>query len=113
MAILFSAVTVTANGESAEFLVSGIPRDFYDLDAWTEFERFTDYIDEDTEVSVHAEAYLYGEGETFSATPEEIAYFTKRTAADDRFLTDHCDNIEGVDFAFQWLPSELYGMEME
>jgi len=37
-------------------------------------------IDEETEVSVHAEAYLYGEGETYTATLEELAYFYLRIA---------------------------------
>ena len=31
-------------------------------------------IDAETEVSVHAESYLYGGEETVTATPEEVAY---------------------------------------
>ena len=33
-----------------------------------------DGVDPGEEVDVHVEAYLYGEGETFKATPEEVAY---------------------------------------
>ncbi len=31
-------------------------------------------VDAETEVSVHAEVYLYGGEETVTATPEEVAY---------------------------------------
>lgn len=62
MALLFSAVTVTANDKKVEFLVGGIPREFSDLEGWTAFERFMEDISEDTTVKVHAEArqYVYG-----------------------------------------------------
>lgn len=40
MAVLFSAVTVTAiaKGEQVEFLVGGIPRELSDLEGWTAFD---------------------------------------------------------------------------
>ena len=78
MALLFSAVTVTANDKKVEFLVGGIPREFSDLEGWTAFERFMEDISEDTTVKVHAEANIYGGEEIVKATPEEIAYFMKR-----------------------------------
>ena len=78
MALLFSAVTVTANNQEVEFLVGGIPREFDDLEGWTAFDNFMEDLDEETEVSVHAKAYLYGGEETYKATPEEVAYFMKR-----------------------------------
>ncbi len=59
MALLFSAVTVTANEHEVEFLVGGIPREYDDLEGWTAFDNFMEDLDKDTEVSVHAEAYLY------------------------------------------------------
>ena len=63
MALLFSHVRVSApDGNEAEFLVKGIPRDYDDLENYTAFEDFLDGIEEETEISVHAEAYLYGEG---------------------------------------------------
>ena len=111
MALLFSAVTVTANDQEVEFLVGGIPREFDDLECWTAFENFMEDIDEETEVSVHAKAYLYGGEETYKATPEEVAYFMKRIEMDDTFLS-RCDNIEDVDFNFQWSPEELFDMEV-
>ena len=57
--------------------------------------------------------YLYGDGETFKATPEEVAYFKMRADADEEFLHDHCDNIEDADFTIRWSPGELYGVELE
>ena len=111
MALLFSAVTVTANDQEVEFLVGGIPREFDDLEGWTAFENFMEDIDEETEVSVHAKAYLYGGEETYKATPEEVAYFMKRIEMDDTFLS-RCDNIEDVYFTIQWSPEELFDMEV-
>ena len=55
----------------------------------------------------------YGEGETVKATPEEVAYFTMRADADEKFLHDRCDNIEDVDFTIRRSPDELYGVKLE
>lgn len=75
MALLFSHVRVSSpDGNEAEFLVSGIPREFDDFEHYTTFEDFLDGIEEDTEITVHADAYLYGEGETYQASIEEVAY---------------------------------------
>ena len=68
MALLFSQVTVTAGNDAASFLVGGIPREYDDLEDWDEFDDFLKYIDKETEVLVHADAYLYGEGETSEAS---------------------------------------------
>lgn len=113
MALLFSSVSVTDGMYETEFLVGGIPRELEDLEGWTAFDDFTEDISEETDIQVRASAYIYGEGETENATPEEIAYFMKRMEMDDSFLADHCDNIEDVDFSIQWSPDELYGMEMD
>ncbi len=40
MALLFSAVTVTANDQEVEFLVGGIPREYDDLEGRTAFDMF-------------------------------------------------------------------------
>ena len=112
MAVLFSAVTVTAGDKQSEFLVAGIPKQYDDLEGWTLFEEFMEDIDEETEISVHAEAYLYGEGETYTATLEELAYFYLRIEMREDFLSARCDNIEDVDFTFGWSPDELFGMKM-
>ena len=112
MALLFSHVRVSApDGNEAEFLVKGIPRDYDDLENYTAFEEFLGELDEETEISVHAEAYLYGEGETYTASIEEVAYFYLRMQKDERFLSDHCDNIESVDFTIQYDPEELFEVD--
>ena len=53
MALLFSHVRVsTPDGNDAEFLISGIPREFDDFEHYTTFEDFIDSIEEDTEITV-------------------------------------------------------------
>ena len=112
MALLFSHVRVsTPEGNEAKFLVSGIPREFDDFEYYTAFKDFLDAIEEDTEIIVHAEAYHYGEGETFKATIEEVAYFHLRMQKDENFLSGHCDKIESVDFTCNYSPDELFKMD--
>lgn len=113
MAVLFSAVTVAANDEKIELFVSGIPREYDELEGWTEFDDFVNLLRDESEVSVHAQGYLYGEGEIADASPQEVAYFLKRIETDERFLADHCTKNESTDFTFVWSPEELFGMEME
>ena len=112
MALLFSAVTVTAGDKETELLVGGMPREYDDLVGWTTFDDFMESIDAETEVSIHAEAYLYGGEETVTATHEEVAYLMMRMERDENFLAEHCDNIEDVDFSFLRPPDEYYEMEM-
>lgn len=113
MAVLFSAVTLTADNSKVVFLAAGIPRDEDDLEGWTAYENFMDELDTEQDVSAHVEAYLYGEGETVKASPEEVAYFTMRLDADEKFLHDHCDNIEDTAFKIRWSPDELYEESLE
>ena len=82
MALLFSAVTVTAGEDEIELLVGGIPREYDDLEGWSEFDDLMCFISEETEVSVRAEAYLYGEGESMRASPEEIDDLMQRMKDD-------------------------------
>ena len=43
MALLFSAVKVTAGDDETELLVGGIPREYDDLEGWTIFDNFRLY----------------------------------------------------------------------
>ena len=113
MALMFSAVTVTAENDETKLLVGGIPQEYDDLEGWADFDDFMDLIHEETDVNVHAEVYLYGEGETVKASPEEIVYLIKRIANDENFFINHCDYIEDKDFTIRWSPEELYGLEMD
>ena len=112
MSLLFSQVTLTAdNNAETEFLVGGIPRDTDDLEGWTGYENFVDEVDKIAEINAHIETYLYGEGEAVKASPEEIAYLTKRIENDPDFLSGHTDNIEDSDFRIRCSPFELSGTD--
>ena len=111
MAILFSKVTMRDDYNESEFFVSGFPQEPDDLEGWTAYHEFLDEITEDTIVNIHAVAYLYGEGETVKATPEEVAYMTIRDQNDPNFLTGHCDCIGESDFNQSWYPDELFGQD--
>ena len=109
MSILFSKVTMRDDYNESEFFVSGFPQEPDDLEGWTAYHDFLDEITEDTIVNIHAEAYLYGEGETVKATPEEVAYMTIRDQNDSSFLSGRCDCIGESDFNVNWYPDELFG----
>lgn len=111
MALLFSKVTLAGDGYDTEFLVGGIPREYDDLEGWCAADDFLENLENESDVQVHVEAYIYGEGETVRATPEEIAYFMKRIDMNPDFLSNRCTNIEDVDFEFNWDPEELFGMD--
>lgn len=112
MAIRLSLVTVSGGTDKTEFLVGSIPRNADDLAGWTAFEDFTEQIKDKSEISVHVKAYLYGEGEGFNATPEEIAYFMQRIEMRPDFLSSRCKNLESFEFAFAWEPAKRLGLEM-
>ena len=67
-----------------------------DLEGWSEFDDLMYFISEETEVSVCAEAYLYGEGESMRATPEEIDDLMQRIKDDSGFLNRCCSNLDSV-----------------
>ncbi len=113
MAILFSKVTIRDDSSETEFFISGFPQDAGDLEGWTAYREFLDDITEDMVVNVHAIAFLYGEGETVRATPEEVAYMTMRDACDPNFLSGHCDCIGESDFNVNWYSDELFEQEMQ
>jgi len=112
MAILFSKVSLKADDSIEEFLIGGAPSDEDELSGWAPYDDFIDSLTGEAEIEVYVESYLYGEGETFKATPEEVAYFKMRADADEEFLHDHCDNIEDADFTIHWSQDELYGVEL-
>lgn len=45
MALLFSAVTVTAGEDEVELLVGGIPREYDDLEGWSEFDDLMYFLE--------------------------------------------------------------------
>ena len=96
--------------DEIELLVGGIPREYDDLEGWSEFDDSMYFISEETEVSVRAEAYRYGEGESMRASPEEIDDLMQRIKDDSGFLNRCCSNLESVNFTFVWSPEELFDM---
>jgi len=108
MALLFSKITMRDDYSESEFFVDGFPQESEDLDGWTAYHEFLDEVTEDTIVNINVAAYLYGEGETVRATPEEVAYMTMRYQNDPNFLSGHCDCIGESDFNVSWYPCELF-----
>ena len=79
MAVRFSKVTLTAdNGNTASFLCSGCPKDNYDLEEWTIYQKFMSDNQYSEKIRAEVETYIYGEGELFEANEYEIAAFTGR-----------------------------------
>ena len=79
MSVMFSKVTLTAdNGSAATLLCSGSPKDQYDLEDWTNYQKFMlDNLDSKS-VKAEVDTYLYGEGEVYIANIYEVAAFTGR-----------------------------------
>lgn len=98
MAILFSKVSLKADDSIEEFLIGGAPSDEDELSGWAPYDDFIDSLTGEAEIEVYVESYLYGEGETFRATPEEVAYMQMRMDSDEDFLSKHCDNISDCSF---------------
>lgn len=106
MGVLFSAVTLTAGKKQTELLVAGIPKKSTDLEGWTQFEEFMAGLNEECTVTVHTDAYVYGEGKTFKATPEEVAYMAIRRQNRPDFFKSRCHVFEQSEFKFDWSSKE-------
>ena len=79
MSVMFSKVTLTAdNGSAATLLCSGSPKDHYDLEDWTIYQKFMSDNLNSKSVKAKVDTYLYGEGEVFIANEYEVAAFTGR-----------------------------------
>ena len=112
IAILFSQVRVQSADQSETFLISGIPKEYDDLTESVQLEWFLQDIDSDETVQVHADAYLYGEGEVVNATHAELCYFLDRIRLNPNFLESRCQNAGSSDFSFDWSPGELFGQQL-
>ena len=106
MAILFSKVSLKADDSKEEFLIGGAPSDEDELSGWAPYDDFIDSLTGEAEIEVYVESYLYGEGETFRATPEEVAYMQMRMDSDEDFLSKHCDNISDCSFSILHEPEK-------
>lgn len=111
MAVLFSAVEVSAGDESVNLLVSGSPKCAEDLSGWKAYEYFLMDIGKPTNVTVDVKSYLYGEGDVFKASVEEVAYIGMRIRMQDNFLEERCRCVGSSNFSFPWCPEELFGLK--
>jgi hypothetical protein len=84
--ILFSQVKVQSADQSEAFFISGIPKEYDDLTESVQLEWFLQDIDSDETVQVHADAFLYGEGEVVNATHAELCYFLDRIRLKQRSM---------------------------
>ena len=93
IAILFSQVKVQSADQSETFLIGGIPKEFEDLTESVQLEWFLQDIDSDETVQVHADAFLYGEGEVVNAkaTPNTCSTFARtEDFARSAFFAAYC-----------------------
>ena len=81
------------------------------LSASRQLEWFLQDIDSDATVQVHADAYLYGEGEVVNATHAELCYFLDRMRLNPNFLESRCQSAGSSDFSFNWSQEELFGLK--
>ena len=109
IAILFSEVKVQADDQSVIILISGIPKEYDDLSASVQLEWFLQDINAETTVQVHADAYLYGEGEVVNATHAELCYILDQIRLKPNFLEVCCQDTDSSEFSFNWSPDELLG----
>lgn len=102
MSIRFSRISAMTNKASALFLVGGIPATQEDLNGWTAFDSFVEDMPKDEVVTVHVETFVYGEGEVYDATPEEVAYFYQRIEMRPDFIESRTEKIAESDIIL-WL----------
>lgn len=105
MALIFSQVTLQSDLKEIKFFVGGIPKGYSDLKGWTAFDDFMKFI-KPGNVNAHVITYLYGSGQEYNASVEEVAYFIKRLKDDKSFLNKHCLNIEESYFTSGYIPQK-------
>ena len=111
MAIVFSKIKLTTDTLEAQFFACGSVKEAEELDSYTLYHEFIDELDSKTEIDVHVDTHIYGEGELLIATPEEMAYITIRHRDDPNFLS-RCKKIDESDFRFAYSPEEFFGLKM-
>jgi hypothetical protein len=90
MALVFTAVKVTAEKKNMMFLAPGAVRSLEELIHYKPYNDFITEVGKDSSIDTTLAVYQYGEGEKYNATFEELAYFTIRMKNGANFLKDHC-----------------------
>ncbi len=84
MSVCFSRVKLVSADRAAIFLVGGVPASQKDLNGWKAYDAFRENLD--APATAYVEAFEYGEGERYDATPEEVAYIYMRSEKRPGFI---------------------------
>ena len=90
MALVFTAVKVSAEKKSTLFLAPGAVRSLEELVHYKPYHDFLNEVGKEATIDTTLSVYQYGDGEKYDATFEELAYFTIRMKNGANFIKEHC-----------------------
>ena len=109
MAVRFSHVILESDHGAAEMLARGKATEPDQLEGYSAYEDYCLDIEDNVVIQVQSDEYLYGEGEIFDATFEELAYFLMRMNDNPNFLANSCKYVGRTEFEINYAPHELFG----
>ena len=109
MAVRFSHVILESDYGATEMLARGKVSEPAQLEGYSAYEDYCMDIEDDAVIQVQSDEYLYGEGEIFDATFEELAYFLMRMNDNPNFLANRCSYVDRTEFEINYAPNELFG----
>jgi len=109
MAVRFSHVILESDYGAAEMLARGKITEPDELDGYSAYEDYCMYIEDNIVIQVQLDEYLYGEGEMFDASFEELAHFMMRMENNPDFLANSCKYVGRTEFEINYVPQELFG----
>ena len=109
MAVCFSYIILESDHGATEMLARGKVTESDQLDGYSAYEDYCMDIEDDAVIQVQSDEYLYGEGEIFDATFEELAYFMMRMNDNPNFLANRCSYVGRTKFEINYAPHELFG----
>ena len=109
MAVRFSHVILESEYGATEMLARGKVTEPDQLEGYSAYEDYCMDIEVDAVIRVQSDEYLYGEGEIFDATFEELAYFLLRMNDNPNFLANRCSYVGRTEFEINYAPNELFG----
>lgn len=99
MSIRFSRVKAETEDRSSTFLVGGIPTAPVDLEGWTAYREFLRGSRGNEQITACVETFVYGDGEPFDATPEEVVYIYMRAARRPDFIEARTTKVADSEFS--------------
>ena len=109
MAVRFSHVILESDHGATEMLARGKVTESDQLEGYSAYEDYCMDIEDDAVIRVQSDEYLYGEGEIFDASFEELAYFMMRMENNPDFLANSCKYVGRTEFEINYAPQELFG----